>query len=127
LARFLSLWNEKRATTPTNPSCGENDGTGDSEELKPDCGTKTVTKWPLELLYDEDEKNAIILGSGNGEDPFENCPRAGGTLSFPYKGSTKYVGDDFTTKDKLEWDVSFTRLGGSKQVEERPRGVAPPL
>ncbi|MGN6815931.1 MAG: hypothetical protein ACTHK3_07585 [Solirubrobacterales bacterium] len=87
-------------------SCGEFGGADPgSEEIKPDCGTKRIKPWRLELQYAREKKNALLL-SGNGEqDPYVDCPGAS-TMGFPwlvvegsgYKG--KYIYADLS-QDEL--------------------------
>ncbi|HEY2716527.1 MAG TPA: hypothetical protein VGI73_09955 [Solirubrobacterales bacterium] len=56
---------------------------GGAEATKPDCGTRTVRPWTLELQYASDKKNALLLsGSGEG-DPYVNCP-GNGVAGFPW-------------------------------------------
>jgi hypothetical protein len=75
----------QRSYTPviTGPAktCEENGG--GAEVTKPDCGTKTVKGWKLNLQYATDKKDALLLsGSGDG-DPYVNCP-GNGTAGFPW-------------------------------------------
>lgn len=75
----------QRNFTPviTGPAktCEENGG--GAEATKPDCGTRTVKKWQLELQYARDKKNALLLSSGGEDDPYVNCP-GNGTAGFPW-------------------------------------------
>lgn len=63
------------AITAPAKACEDNGGADPGgEETKPDCGTRTVKPWKLNLQYAEAKKNALLL-SGNGEqDPYKNCP-----------------------------------------------------
>jgi hypothetical protein len=75
----------QRSFTPviTGPAktCEENGG--GAEATKPDCGTRTVKKWKLDLQYATDKKNALLLSSGGEGDPYGNCP-GNGTDGFPW-------------------------------------------
>lgn len=75
----------QRSFTPviTGPArtCEENGG--GAEVTKPDCGTRTVKKWKLDLQYATDKKNALLLSSGGEGDPYVNCP-GNGTDGFPW-------------------------------------------
>lgn len=55
--------------------CQENGGSDPgAEEVKPDCGSRTVKPWRLNLQYAREKKSALLL-SGNGEqDPYLDCP-----------------------------------------------------
>jgi len=82
---ILATAKVRRNFTPviTGPAktCEENGG--GAEASKPDCGTRTVTKWELGLQYARDKKNALLLsGSGQG-DPYVNCP-GNSTEGFPW-------------------------------------------
>jgi hypothetical protein len=104
----------QRSFTPviTGPAkvCEENGG--GAEPTKPDCGTKTVRGWKLELQYARDKKDALLLsGSGDG-DPYVNCP-GNGTAGFPWllvEGSGhqgKYIYAE-VTQDEL-FDPNFQK------------------
>jgi hypothetical protein len=67
-------------TGPAKP-CEENGG--GAEVTKPDCGTRTVKKWKLNLQYASDKKNALLLSSGGEGNPYVNCP-SNGTAGFPW-------------------------------------------
>lgn len=70
-------------TPPPSEACGEADG-GESVEPLPDCGTKTIPNWEVELKYDEKKKNGLHLFGGDGEDPFTVCPGPLGDLGYPF-------------------------------------------
>jgi hypothetical protein len=79
-------------TVPAN-TCEDNGG--GAEPTKPDCGTRVVKPWTLDLQYASDKKNALLL-SGGGDDPYVSCPgnSVGGfpwllTEGSGYKG--KYI------------------------------------
>jgi hypothetical protein len=71
-----------RITPSSDPECNENGGGGE-QGAGPDCGTKKVSLWHLDLGYDEETKNQLFLYGGNDEDVFHNCPGAG-DLAFPW-------------------------------------------
>jgi len=116
----------QRSYTPliSGPAKTCEDNGGGAELTPPDCGTRTVKPWKLELQYARDKKNALLL-SGNGEDdPYVNCP-SGGISSFPWllvedsghKG--KYIYAE-VTQDEL-FDPKFQKWiaignGSSKDV-----------
>jgi hypothetical protein len=104
----------QRSFTPviTGPAkvCEENGG--GAEPTKPDCGTRTVKPWTLELQYARDKKNALLLsGSGDG-DPYVNCP-GNSVAGFPWllvEGSGhqgKYIYAE-VTQDEL-FDPNFQK------------------
>jgi hypothetical protein len=67
-------------SSPAKP-CEENGG--GAEATPPDCGTRTVKPWNLNLQYASDKKNALLLsGSGEG-DPYVNCP-GNSVAGFPW-------------------------------------------
>jgi hypothetical protein len=75
----------QRSYTPviTGPAIPCEENGGGAEVTKPDCGTKTIKPWTLELQYAREKKNALLLsGSGEG-DPYENCP-SDGVAGFPW-------------------------------------------
>ena len=104
----------QRSFTPSivqSPGKCEDNG-GGAEETKPDCGTKTVKKWKLNLQYARAKKSALLLSAGEGDDPFVNCP--GNSLaSFPWlivEGSGhkgKYIYADLS-QDEL-FDPNFQK------------------
>jgi hypothetical protein len=62
--------------------CEDNGGPDDGEQpTPPDCGTKTVKPWVVNLQYSLTKKNGLLLSAGEGEDPYENCP--GSSPMFP--------------------------------------------
>jgi hypothetical protein len=85
-----------RITMPSDPECGRNGG--GSVELKPDCGTRTVGVWRLDLEYDEQRKNGVFLAADEGDDPFTNCPVAGDMLAFPFLDTTTTGGKTITAQ-----------------------------
>jgi hypothetical protein len=74
----------QRAFTPviTGPAVPCEENGGGAEPTKPDCGTRTVKGWELNLQYATDKKNALLL-SGSGDDPYVNCP-GNSTTGFPW-------------------------------------------
>lgn len=56
---------------------------GGAEPTVPDCGTKVVKPWTLEVEFSDKKKGALQLHSeGSIEVPFLNCP--GALFTFPY-------------------------------------------
>jgi hypothetical protein len=113
-----------RISGGTGPGCGENDGNGTSEELKPDCGTKTVSPFHVDLDYSPDEKSKLTLLAGVDDDPFQECPGVGG-LSFPElifeKTNGKLIAAD-VSQDQL-FDPEFGKwialASGTKKITEK--------
>lgn len=72
----------------------------------PDCGTKNVKPWVVNLQYALTKKNGLLLSAGDGEDPFENCPSV--SPGFPtllvegsgYKG--KYITADLSPDELFD-------------------------
>lgn len=97
----------QRSYTPaiTGPAVVCEDNGGGADPTIPDCGTKTVKKWKLNLQYAREKKNALLLSGSDAEDPFKACP-ANGVETFPfllveksgYKG--KYIYADLS-QDEL--------------------------
>jgi hypothetical protein len=117
----------QRSYTPviTVPAKTCEDNGGGAEPTKPDCGTRTVRPWNLNLQYASDKKNALLL-SGGGDDPYVNCP-GNGSAGFPsllvegsgYKG--KYISAE-VSQDEL-FDPNFQKWiaignGSSKNTGE---------
>jgi hypothetical protein len=75
----------QRSFTPviTGPARTCEDNGGGAEVTKPDCGTRTVKNWKVNLQYASDKKNALLLSSGGEGDPYVNCP-GNGTAGFPW-------------------------------------------
>jgi hypothetical protein len=104
----------QRSFTPviTGPAktCEENGG--GAEPTNPDCGTKTVRGWQLDLQYARDKKDALLLSSSGEGDPYINCP-GDGIAGFPYllvEGSGhqgKYIYAE-VTQDEL-FDPKFQK------------------
>jgi hypothetical protein len=75
----------QRSFTPviTGPAVPCEENGGGAEPTKPDCGTRNIKGWKLNLQYATDKKNALLLsGSGDG-DPYVNCPSLG-IAAFPW-------------------------------------------
>jgi hypothetical protein len=85
-----------RITLPGDPECGQNGG--GSAETKPDCGTRKVGDWRLDLEYDEEQKNGVFLAADEGPDLFAECPPAGGMLAFPFLDTTTTSGKTITAQ-----------------------------
>lgn len=75
----------QRSYTPviTGPAIPCEENGGGAEATKPDCGTRTVNPWKLELQYATDKKNALLLSGSSEGDPYVNCP-GNGTAGFPW-------------------------------------------
>lgn len=70
----------------------EDNGGGVETVSQPDCGTKTVKPFLLNLEFAEGRRDQMVLTAESIDDPFERCPGAS-ELSFPF-----LVGED--SKDK---------------------------
>jgi hypothetical protein len=83
---FPALAKVERNFTPviSGPARQCEDNGGGAEVTPPDCGTKTVKNWGVDLQYAQKKKNALLLsGKSSSEDPYVNCP--GNSLSsFPW-------------------------------------------
>lgn len=65
-------------------TCEENGGADPGvEPVKPDCGTKTIKPWRLELQFAREKKNALLLSGNGDQDPYTDCPGAS-TMGFPW-------------------------------------------
>jgi hypothetical protein len=99
------------AITPPAVPCEENGG-GVEHVTKPDCGTKIVNRWMVNLQYAREKKSALLLSAGDGDDPYASCP-GNGISGFPwliveksgYKG--KYIYADLS-QDEL-FDPKFQK------------------
>jgi hypothetical protein len=87
--------------------CEDNGGPDDGyHPTPPDCGTKTVKPWVVNLQYSLQKKNGLLLSAGDGEDPYENCPAS--SPMFPilqvegsgYKG--KYITADLSPDELFD-------------------------
>lgn len=99
----------KRSFTPVighAKICEENGGADPGAEVtKPDCGTKTIRPWRLNLQFAREKKNALLLSGNGDQDPYVDCPGAS-TMGFPwllveeagYKG--KYISAELS-QDEL--------------------------
>lgn len=104
----------QRSFTPviTGPAkvCEENGG--GAEVTPPDCGTKTVSKWKVNLEYAREKKDALLLSGVSEGDPYTNCP-GNGIDGFPWlvvEGSGhqgKYIYAE-VTQDEL-FDPKFQK------------------
>jgi hypothetical protein len=64
--------------------CEENGGADPGvEPVVPDCGTKTVKPWRLNLQFAREKKNALLLSGNGDQDPYADCPGAS-TMGFPW-------------------------------------------
>jgi hypothetical protein len=118
-------------------NCPDGDGTG---AAPPDCGTRT-DKGTIELDYDYKQKDLLILGNVEGytENLYKNCPNGGS--EWPYllgdrqngdpigqtiepkemkkagkyivlaQGTKTYGAGDHQDRTRIEWSVSFKRIG----------------
>ena len=74
----------RRSFTPQivlNPGECEDNG-GGAEATKPDCGTRTLKKWKVDLQFGREKKDGLLLSAYAGDDPFEACPQSG-VATFP--------------------------------------------
>ncbi|HTT96107.1 MAG TPA: hypothetical protein VMF55_15660 [Solirubrobacterales bacterium] len=85
-----------RIRLATDPECGRNGG--GSVEIHPDCGTRTVGAWRLDLEYDQQRKNGVFLAADEGPDLFAECPAAGDMLAFPFLDTTTTAGKTITAQ-----------------------------
>jgi hypothetical protein len=76
----------ERSFTPAiaGPALACEDNGGGAEATVPDCGSRVVKPWTVNLQYAQDKKNALLLSAGSSEkEPYANCP--GSSLSsFPW-------------------------------------------
>jgi hypothetical protein len=77
-------WTPRIVTPPPSPACGENDGAGEEVVPLPDCGTKKVSNWQVELKYDEKVRGGLHVFGTEGDDPFTDCLAPAADISFPY-------------------------------------------
>lgn len=95
---------------PPAVPCEENGG--GAEPTKPDCGTKIIKQWRLNLQFGTEKKDGLLLSGNGDQDPYTNCPGSS-TSSFPwllvegsgYKG--KYIYADLS-QDEL-FDPKFQK------------------
>jgi hypothetical protein len=97
-----------RTTNSSGAGCEENGGGIDTTTYQPDCGTKTVKPFSLELAYapDKAERDKLLLSTYSApEDPFERCPGAGGQ-AFPnlitVDEQVRYIGAELTPKELFD-------------------------
>jgi hypothetical protein len=98
------------AITPPAVECEDNGG--GAEPTVPDCGTRTVKPWNLNLQYAQRKKNALLLSGNGDQDPYRACP-GNGVSGFPwllversgYKGD--YISADLS-QDEL-FDPKFQK------------------
>lgn len=70
------------AITPSALACEDNGG-GGAEATKPDCGSRTIGSWFLNVEFSDKQRNALQLTSdGSAEVPYASCPGAGFTYPF---------------------------------------------
>ncbi|MGD9736881.1 MAG: hypothetical protein AB7V58_14945 [Solirubrobacterales bacterium] len=82
---FPTIAKVERNFTPliSGPARQCEDNGGGAEVTPPDCGTKTVKNWAVNLQYAQKKKNALLLSGKSMEDPYVNCP--GDSLdTFPW-------------------------------------------
>lgn len=83
---FPAVAKVERHYTPviSGPAKECEDNGGGAEVTPPDCGTKNIKNWAVDLQYAREKKNALLLsGSSSVEDPYVNCP--GSSLAtFPW-------------------------------------------
>ena len=100
--------------------CEENGG-GVENVLAPDCGTKRIEPYVVQLQYADTKKGELILTGDTGvEDPFERCAGAG-EMSFPFllteKGK-KYIHADLPQKDLFDpgFQKWISLASGSRKI-----------
>jgi len=104
----------QRSYTPaiTSPAVPCEENGGGAEPTKPDCGTKIVKQWRLNLQFGREKKNGLLLSGNGDQDPYVNCPGSS-TASFPWllvEGSGhkgKYIYADLS-QDEL-FDPQFQK------------------
>jgi hypothetical protein len=69
------------AITPPAVPCEENGG--GAEPTQPDCGTRIVKQWRLNLQFGTEKKDGLMLSGNGDQDPYLNCPGSG-VSSFPW-------------------------------------------
>jgi hypothetical protein len=90
--------------------CEENGG--GAEATKPDCGTRIVKQWRLNLQFGREKRDGLLLSGNGDQDPYLNCPSSG-VASFPWllvEGSGhkgKYIYADLS-QDEL-FDPKFQK------------------
>lgn len=100
----------KRSYTPRRTmsfpeGCGANGG-GVDTVTQPDCGTKNVNPFTVNLQYSREKKNGLLLSSESAiEDPFQECPGAG-LMSFPWliveDAKNRYITADLSQKELFD-------------------------
>jgi hypothetical protein len=90
----------------------EDNGGGVDTKFEPDCGTKVVQPFKVQLQYSERKKNGLLLTSYDEEDPFERCSGGGYYMSFPNllvekTGSGRFIYADLS-QDEL-FDPKFQK------------------
>lgn len=100
----------KRSYTPRRTmsfpeGCGLNGG-GVDNISQPDCGTKTVSPFQVNLQYSREKKNGLLLSSESSiEDPFKECPGSG-IQSFPWliveDTKHRYITADLSQKELFD-------------------------
>jgi hypothetical protein len=75
----------QRSFTPViaGPAVPCEDNGGGAAATQPDCGSRTVKGWKVNLQYAREKKSALLLSGGEGDDPFASCP-GNGIDSFPW-------------------------------------------
>ena len=83
---FPAVAKVERSFTPVigGPAKQCEDNGGGAEVTRPDCGSRVVEDWAVDLQYAREKKNALLLSGGTSiEDPYVNCP--GSSLAtFPW-------------------------------------------
>lgn len=77
-AKVTRRYTQRISQTPDD--CG---GTGGAQVTPPDCGTKVVPKWKLELKYADTGRDRLELSDYLGHDPFRNCSSPA-DMGFPF-------------------------------------------
>jgi hypothetical protein len=69
------------AIAPPARECEENGGGG--EESRPDCGTRNIRGWHVNLEFSEKKKNGFqVHGDTGAKNPYLNCP--GSLYNYPF-------------------------------------------
>ena len=100
-----------RSYTPQivlNPGECEENG-GGAEATQPDCGTRTVKRWKVDLQFGREKKDGLLLSAYGGTDPFHACSQSG-VATFPnllvegsgHKG--KYIYADLSQDELFDPD-----------------------
>lgn len=114
-----------RLSNPRSGECGEY-GSGIEIPTNPDCGSKTVRPFPVNLVWGvgRRDQDKLVLNSGSSDDPFRGCPGIGGG-GFPtliaFDARDEYIGAQISQAELF--DPRFRKwisiANGSRRVRER--------